>query len=377
METVAENRGQGKDIFCGIDLHDKSMLAGIAIDKGEIKYHQFDTDEGGGMLELIGLLGELRSRHRGASVHASYEASGSGFRLSDVLEDHGFECWVLAPSHLPVSRKSRSEKTDQKDVKRIMSVIRSHVLAGSDLPAVWKPDIELRDDREIVRQRLRLGEEITKVKNKIHGLLKRNGLRKPEGMKNWTRSHLRWLEDTAADCGRGLGATLQSLVRELGFYVGEEVLVDKAVLELSGRERYGSRVKALRRVKGVGVLSAMVYLTELGDLGRFRNRKALGNYLGLTPRSYESGDDDDHKGHISRLGPSRVRKVLNQCAWAVVKWDGYWRDWFLARTEIAGLSAKKQKELRKKMITAVMRRLGIWLWHAGVGAGLGCEVAAA
>jgi transposase len=377
MKTVAENRGQGKDIFCAIDLHDKTMLAGIAVDKGEIKYRPFDTDDSGGMEGLLGLLRQVQGRHPSAAVHASYEASGSGFRLSDILEDHGFECWVLAPSHLPVSRKSRSEKTDQKDVKRIMSVIRSHVLAGSDLPAVWKPDVELRDDREIVRQRLRLGEEITKVKNKIHGLLKRNGLRKPGGMKNWTRGHLRWLEDTAAAGGRGLRVTLQSLLRELGFYVGEEVLVDQAVLELSRSARYGSQVKALTRVKGVGVLSAMVYLTELGDLNRFRNRKALGNYLGLTPRSYESGDDDDHKGHISRLGPSRVRKVLNQCAWAAVKYDGYWRDWFEARTEIAGLSAKKKKELRKKMITAVMRRLGIWLWHAGVGAGMGCAVAAA
>ena len=34
-------------------------------------------------------------------------------------------------------------------------------------------------------------------------------------------------------------------------------------------------------------------------------------------------------------------------------------------------------ELRKKMITAVMRRLGIWLWHAGVLAGEDCAVAAA
>lgn len=141
--------------------------------------------------------------------------------------------------------------------------------------------------------------------------------------------------------------------------------------------RYGSRVKALTRLKGVGVLSAMVYLTKLGELGRFGNRKAVGSYLGLTPRSYESGEDDDHKGHISRLGPCRVRKILNQCAWAVVKYDDYWREWFKRRTEIAGLSAKKKKELRKKLITAVMRRLGIWMWRSGLAAESGVEAAAA
>jgi transposase len=377
METVAENPGQGKDIFCAIDLHDRTMLAGIAVDKGEIAYRELDTDEGGGMLELVGLLHQLRDAHPSASVHASYEASGSGFRLSDVLEDHGLRCWVLAPSHLPVSRKSRSEKTDRKDVKRIMNEIRSHVLAGSDLHSVWKPPLQLRDDREVVRQRVRLGEEITKVKNKIHGLLKRNGLRRPAGMRNWTGVHMRWLDQVVREVGRGLGASLSSLVRELRFYLGEEAAVDRTVLELSRSKRYGSRVKALTRLKGVGVLSAMVYLTELGDLGRFGNRKAVGSYLGLTPRSYESGEDDDHKGHISRLGPSRVRKILNQCAWAAVKWEGHWRDWFLGRTEIAGLSAKKRKELRKRMITAVMRRLGIWMWRAGLAAESGMEAAAA
>jgi transposase len=376
METVAENLGQGKDIFCAIDLHDKSMLAGIAVDKGEIEYREFDTDEGGGMLALTGLLHELHDAHPSASVHSSYEASGSGFRLSDVLEDHGLSCWVLAPSHLPVSRKSRSEKTDRKDVKRIMNEMRSHVLAGADLHSVWKPPAQLRDDREVVRQRVRLGEEITKVKNKIHGLLKRNGLRRPSGLRNWTLSHLRWLDQVVREVGPGLGTSLSSLVRELRFYLGEEAEINRALSELAESPRYGLRVRSLTHLKGVGLLSAMVYLTELGELGRFPNRKAVGSYLGLTPRSYESGEDDDHKGHISRLGPCRVRKILNQCAWAVVKWGGPWRDCFLARTEIAGLSAKQKKELRKKMITAVMRRLGVWMWRTGLAAESGVAAAA-
>jgi len=59
----------------------------------------------------------------------------------------------------------------------------------------------------------------------------------------------------------------------------------------------------------------MVFLTEMGDLRRFRNRKKVGAYLGLVPTSNESGENTDHKGHITHQGPARLRKVLCQAAW--------------------------------------------------------------
>ena len=103
-------------------------------------------------LEEEDLREALGRAHPGAHIHIAYEASSSGFGLADQLEAHGFTCWVLAPSRLPVSPKSRSEKTDPKDVKRIMDVMRAHFLAGADLPSVWKPSRQLRDDREVVRE---------------------------------------------------------------------------------------------------------------------------------------------------------------------------------------------------------------------------------
>ena len=51
---------------------------------------------------------------------------------------------------------------------------------------------------------------------------------------------------------------------------------------------------------------AMVYLTEMGDLSRFANRQQVGAFLGLVPSSFETGKDDDRKGHITHQGPSRV-----------------------------------------------------------------------
>lgn len=363
MCNVTQEGTGGKNVFCAIDLHQRTMLAGIAVDRGPVTFVSLDTDDDGGVAELMGRLHDLSGAHPGSRVLVSYEASGCGFRLADMMEAEGFEESVLSPSHLPVTHKKRSFKTDKNDVIRILDVLRAHVLAGNDLPSVWKPSPELRDDREIVRRRLDLKERAADVKNKIHGLLRRHGVKHPEEFKSyWTKKHLLWLGLVAGELDYGAGCVLLSMLRELKFYLDEASRMDRELFELAGEDRYRERVAALTGIKGVGTLTAMVFLTELGDLSRFGNRRELSSYLGLVPRSYESGEHDDRKGHISRMGPARVRKVLNQSAWAVVRYNQADGDWFRERTE------GSNKTRKRKMVVAMMRRLGVRLWHTALAA---------
>jgi transposase len=103
----------------------------------------------------------------------------------------------------------------------------------------------------------------------------------------------------------------------------------------------------------------MTFLAELGDVRRFRNRRQLSSYLGLVPSSYETGEDDDHKGHITHMGPARIRKVLNQAAWTIVRKDPIWK------ARYGPLSERRGK---MKAIVAIMRKLGIELWHRAMAA---------
>jgi transposase len=114
----------------------------------------------------------------------------------------------------------------------------------------------------------------------------------------------------------------------------------------------------------VGVLTALVFLTELGDVKRFKNRGQLGSYLGLTPSSHESGKASDRKGHITRTGPSRIRKVLCQAVWSQIRWDEGLR-------AIYRRICEKNPKRNKVGVVALMRRLGIRLWHRA------CEALAA
>jgi transposase len=257
-----------------------------------------------------------------------------------------------------------SQKTDEKDAQQLLELLRAHVLAGNELPTVWIPDPTTRDDRELVRMRLDVAEKMTMIKSQIQSLLKRNHIRRDEGAgKGWTRLFRSWLKGTlceSADSPLGVNArlALASLVRQLNSLEEEERRLDDGVNALAGAARYAAAVEEMTSLCGVGLLTALVFLTELGDLGRFANRRELAAYLGLAPRSFESGDANDRKGHITRQGSSRVRKTLCQATWARVRWD---------QQEQAAYGRIVAKNPKKKKIAVVasMRRLAVRMWHRG------------
>ena len=90
-------------------------------------------------------------------------------------------------------------------------------------------------------------------------------------------------------------------------------------------------------------------------------------YLGLCPSSFESGEASDRKGHITRQGPGRVRKVLCQASWAAVRLDPEMHErWERIKGGKSGRG--------KKAIVAVMRHLGIGMWHVALAAGVSSEL---
>jgi transposase len=64
--------------------------------------------------------------------------------------------------------------------------------------------------------------------------------------------------------------------------------------------------KVYRSVPGIGEVVARTLATELGDMTRFANARALFSYTGLTPSEHSSGTSV-RRGPMSRQGSSRVR----------------------------------------------------------------------
>jgi transposase len=312
--------------------------------------------------KLIAFLRKEASKVRAKRVVFAYEASGAGFGLYDEMEAAGVKCYVLAPSGLPHTPETRRRKTDERDAERALDSIRGHELGGSRLPAVWVPDPQTRDDREVVRSALDVRDKLTTVKTQVTSLLKRVGVEKPSGMgQNWTNRHRAWLQELSAEESRGLGfrTALKTLLRQVEDLEREVKELDSVIAELAERERYKTAVEVLLSEPGVGLLTAMVFLTELGDVHRFANRRKVGAYLGLVPTTKESGERSDCKGHITRMGSGRIRRVLCQATWARLRCHEGTRRY-------CETMVKRRPKSKRVAVVACMRRLGIRLWHLAV-----------
>jgi transposase len=349
-----------KVIMIGCDLHDATMALKVADGPGESVRKGFMTANRAGMITWIK---DFAAQRQATRIVFAYEASGLGFGLYDDLIEAGVECHVLAPTHLPHNAHSRKNKTDDKDAEMLLEEVRAHVLAGRKLPDVWIPDHQTRDDREVVRQRQRTADDRTRVKNQIRSLAKRTQLAFPAFFSSsgeWSKKSVQWLRDVAAgkegQLKQGARMALKSLIELYGAFSDQIKQLDQAVMRLSQTERYRQLFRRLDMLQGVGLQTAMVFLTELGDLARFANRRQLAAYLGLTPAAFESGKRNDRKGHITRQGPARLRKVLCQAAWAAVRLDEAWR------TKYQRIQ-KDSKKRNKIAIVAVMRQLAVTMWQ--------------
>lgn len=344
-------------IMIGCDLHDKNMLLKIAVNREpSVQKTVANT-----AVERAAMIEELKARAAKAGANAilfAYEASGLGYSLHDQLRAAGIDCRVLAPSKMARSHKQRTHKTDARDAEHILELLRAHVLAGNALPEVHVPGAQQRDDQERVRGRDDLTRKQTRVKAQIRALLKRNGVeQRPELGKSWSK---KWQAHLKTLCKNGLPegarAQLNSLLRQLKHLAAEIALCEADLRKLVRTPRHARQVKALTALKGVGLLTALTFLVEMGDLKRFNNRRQVGSYTGLAPSSNESGQIDDRKGHITRQGPSRLRKALCQAAWSAIRSDP------VEKKLYDGLKAKNAGRA-KIGVVAVMRRLAIKMWH--------------
>jgi transposase len=348
----------------GSDVHDDSMALRIGVDDGRPERRTVRNSRAGRQA-LAADLKQRAAREGAQRVVITYEASGQGFILYDEMTAAGFECHVVAPTRMASSPHARKRKTDDADALRLFEATRAHVLAGNALPDVWVPDPTTRDDREVVRARQDVQEKRTAVKTQVQSLLKRNGVETPARLgTRWSQKYRAWLRGLTTGpgpLGPGARVALKTLYNQLLYLEAELEDLDAAVAALSSTARYAAAVRAMCAEKGVGLTTAMVYLTELGDLRRFTGRRKVGSYLGLTPSSRESGAASDRKGHITHQGPGRVRKVLCQAVWARLRYDAGTR----ARHErISG----GRPQRRKVATVALMRQLAVRLWRLGLDA---------
>jgi transposase len=194
----------------------------------------------------------------------------------------------------------------------------------------------------------------TEIINQIRGVLKTFGivLGSEKGLD---------FEEQVDEVTRGGGMlndtlrTLLSVLRHLGKQIDK---LDSKAQAFAKKNRI---CRHLMSIPGVGAITAAAFVTTVDDPARFPNSKTVGAYFGLTPRRYQSGEQD-RNGHISKCGDSLVRKYLFEAATALLtrvqKWSAL-KAW--------GLRIARRGSM-KKAIVAVARKLAVTMhamWTTG------------
>ena len=93
-----------------------------------------------------------------------------------------------------------------------------------------------------------------------------------------------------------------------------------AVDKLQGTPVY-DRICLLQTLRGIGFLSAVVLIAEMGSFDRFSSPKKLYAYFGLDPAVKQSGKFNGDKVHMSKRGSSLARRILHMVALNNLKVD--------------------------------------------------------
>jgi transposase len=278
--------------WVGIDLHRRRSQIAIIDEDGELTLSRRIINHPNTFKELLG---------DPDGTHVALEATYGWEWLADLLQEAGYGVHLAHPLRTRAIAAARV-KTDAVDAKTL-----AHLLRAGLLPEAYIAPPELRDLRELLRHRAVLTRMRTSVKNRVHALLARQGLR-PEYSDLFGKAGREFL--AGVELPAGSRRRLDSLMSLIADFDRE---ITATTREIDQRAKADERVPVLCQIRGVGRYTAMLVIAEVGEVKRFPTARHLCAWAGLAP-SVRSSDGKARLGHISRQGSPALRWALTEAA---------------------------------------------------------------
>lgn len=302
-------------IFVGADVHVRNSYLYATDESGRRLMHG-RVNNVPGELALFCKFAREKAGDAERSIRFALESTTNSRAMQRAFRDaartNGFEeihADVLDARKLRIIAESVC-KCDAVDANKINELARSNL----KLPTCYMPDDEEFALREHLRARTDLVRNRTMVKNRIHAVLHRRGILTPTGGL-FTQAGQAFLASAPLDdAGRAIVERYQQLLNEIDRHIADSMRDLRAVMR---RDRWAKPAALLQTMPGIGILTSLTILAELGDLGRFKSRASVANYAGLTPIVRDS-NTKHYSGGITRRGSSHLRHMLAEAAWIAV-----------------------------------------------------------
>ncbi len=292
-----------REAFVGIDVAKLKNAIAIADSgrDGEIRYFGEVEASDASMRRII-----QRIAAKFDCVHFCYEAGPTGYGLHRLITSMGHDCMVVAPSLIPRKPGDRV-KTNRRDALALARLLRA-----GELTPVWVPDESHEAMRDLVRARASAVETLRVHRQQVSAFMLKHGRIYPR-KKGWSMRYLRWLQEQQFNHPAHQIA-LQEMVQAVRISKERVERLEKVIEEFVPIWSLAPVVRALQTLRGVDLIVAVTFATEVGDVTRFESPRQLMGYLGLVPGERSTGETV-RRGGITKAGNGRVRHMLVESAW--------------------------------------------------------------
>lgn len=282
--------------------------------------------------------------------------SGLGAHLARDLRSAGFPVRVFEARRASQFLSIRRNKTDASDARGLAELGRVARSIGSD---VHVKSLEHQNIRTVLVARNRMVQQRKSVESVIRSLVRLHGgklkVRKACGT---LATDMEPLMGVLIANGLDAEAEVQPLVAIAEAMRSHLVALDKR-LEAAARSHPICRL--LMTVPGVGPITALSFVSAIGEPARFPRATRIGPYLGLTPILRQSGSYL-RQGRISKMGCKLTRTHLVSAATSLIyrtKKASALRTWALSLNQRIG-AAKARVAVARKLAVVMLA-----MWRSG------------
>lgn len=318
--------------FIAVDLHKSNFRS--CYFRGEDDYH-FKTYK----VSEKGILDFKNTLTQDDEV--AVESTGNTAYFVREIKESVKRVRIINPLKFKVISDS-VKKTDDEDCLTI-----ARFLSRDLIPEVRMKTNEESELSSLIGTRDKFVKLRTALKNKVHNILNANGIVSPKEM---FASRLGLNKVKEFDLNASYQFELDLIIEEIK---NLNTAIEKIDEELKIRGEKLKGHKNLKSIKGIGDISATIFLSVIGDINDFKNEKTLASYFGIVPRVHISNKTVQY-GHITKMGNKIARTALVQSTLVAIRYSPYLKDFY---------NKLKTKKGSGKAIIATSRKLLGIIYH--------------
>jgi transposase len=228
----------------------------------------------------------------------------------DFLKPHAVELKVAHPAMLKAITAAK-KKNDRADAEKIADLLRVNLL-----PECHMMPEELRELRRILRYRNMIVRTAVKMKNKMSGLLMEVGAQYNK-KRLYGRKYFSELLERVEDVPDSVKGLLR--LSRNGFEMFDDIQ-KKLIIALRKNKLIQERVQRLMSIPGIGEVTALTWVLEIGEPSRFSSSRHAISYCGLCSAQHESAGKEQ-RGPISKQRNKHLQTMLIEAAKLAPHWN--------------------------------------------------------